>query len=145
MQFWLVVAGIFFAVYSYKEYQDNERNRRIVAAEVACKADPVCRDAKANDEASWQSIRQSKLIRSATGVVFFKGSACSDDCTKHLKGYFLAKEKGVSKNAGCVDLGKHFYAGCVQYVVERVAELKDERADEDDGRGSCTPGRYGDC
>ena len=105
MKFWLVVAGLLLTVYSYNEYQDNEKIGQIVAAEYACKADPVCRSASANDEASFQSTRRDKLtlgnapqVRSArrTDIYLIE--------TSHNDEFFIINGEKFEAQAFCFDM-----------------------------------------
>lgn len=147
MKVWVIFGAVIFGIWAYSDYSKQQRKDRLVAEEAACQANPICRNEKANQDARFQSILGSSPVRSSTGRIYFKGDACTGDCSGHILGYQWAEERGISKDDGCTGYSLSFIEGCWQYVSERVAELEEgkEESDQYDDRESCTPGRYGDC
>jgi hypothetical protein len=146
MRGWFVFGVIIFAFWAYTDYSKQQRKEKREAREVACQANPACRDAKANREAKFQSIIRDSPVLSSTGAVYFKGKPCLGDCAGYIAGYQWAEEEGISEDDDCAGHSQSFIDGCSQYVSEQLEKLEgtDSESSYDDQR-SCTPGRYGDC
>ena len=141
MKVWFVIGAIVVVLYACDGFMKQRNIERRAAKEAACQLDYVCRSNKANKEARRLSFRISNPVASSTGVVYFKGQACSADCSGHVAGYLWAEERDVSKDKECSGESQSFIEGCEQYVSEKLSEL-DQQSDTDE---PCTPGRFGNC
>ena len=101
-----------------------------------CELSPSCQ----NNEAMDESYKSAHPIKSKTGVSFFKGSECPDDCSEHVAGYNWAEVRGISKKAGCNGYNVSFQEGCLLYVSHRAYEMSDpDYEDSNSDDNACDP------
>jgi hypothetical protein len=145
----LLIVGLFvFSEHTEKQRAEKNAARvaKRIAVEAACQADLICRAKVANEQARRRSVSSSTSIRSATGIYYYKGDACTDDCSGHISGFMWASKLGISKKQGCTGYSQSFIEGCIQYVSERISELENLEDDEEQKQeAACMSGRYGDC
>jgi hypothetical protein len=146
MKGWFIFGIIIFSIWAYGDYNKQQRKEMLANQEAACQSNPICMNERNDRKARMDSIISSLPVHSSTGIVYFKGDACTDDCSGHITGYQWAEERGISKDEGCTSNSQSFIEGCLKYVSDRVTELEESVGDVNyDDRDSCTPGRYDDC